>query len=187
MKEKLAALGTLLVSVLLSFCCTIPLALASLGLGSLGLGAFVKPLRPWLIGAALLFIGTGLWRVHSRKADRKSRALMWTAAAVFVLSVGTPYVIGFVRGEPAGALPYVPGPGERPLVVRLEGKVGPPCAAGCESQAQLALKALPGVRHVRVDHPRGEAHLSVLQDSVPSEDEIRRVLRAVGHDGRLQR
>jgi hypothetical protein len=187
MKDKLAALGTFCVSILLSFCCTIPLALASLGLGSLGLGAFVKPLRPWLIGAALVFIGTGIWRVHARASDRKSRALMWTAAAVFLVSVGTPYVVGFLRGGPAGELPYVPGPDERPMVVVIEGRVGPPCAAGCESQAQLALKALPGVRHVRVDHARGEAHLSVRKDSVPPEDEIRRVLRAVGHEGRLRR
>ena len=39
MKDKLAAIGSLVVTAILSTCCTLPLALASLGLGSLSLGS----------------------------------------------------------------------------------------------------------------------------------------------------
>ncbi len=186
MKEKFAALGTFVVSLLLSFCCTIPLALASLGLGSLGLGSFVKPLRPYLIVAALIFISLGLVRVYTRTSDRKSRILLWTAAAVFLLSVATPYAIGFFSGEAAGELPYVPGPGERRVLIQLEGPLEA-CPAGCEGRAQLALKSLPGVRHVRVDHARKEAELWAAADAELSDAETGRVLRAVGHNGRIKR
>jgi hypothetical protein len=185
MKEKLAALGAFLISILLSFCCTLPLALASLGLGSLGLGAVLKPWRPYLIAAAVVFISAGLWRVRHRNADRKSKALLWTAAGVLALSVAAPYAIGWWSGGTDGAGPLPLDPGERVVVIVLEGELEA-CPAGCEGRAQLALRGLPGVRYVRVNHGRREAELVLKKDAVLDPADVARVLRAVGHAGRLK-
>jgi hypothetical protein len=99
MKEKADDALSFAASALLSFCCTLPLALASLGLGSLGLGASVlKPWRPYMLAvgaAALLF---GLFTVHRPGRSRANRILLWCAAALFAVVAATPYVVGWARG-----------------------------------------------------------------------------------------
>src|SRR5688500_3368822 len=98
MKEKVAAALSFLASALLSFCCTLPLALASLGLGSLGLGGVLKPARPYMIAVGALALAYGLITVHRRGRSRGNKILLWSAAAVFVLAAGTPYAVGWYRG-----------------------------------------------------------------------------------------
>src|SRR5213076_2751072 len=97
MKDKLAAIGSLLVSAALSTCCTLPLALASLGLGTLSLGSLIHPIRPYMIGVSVSVLTFGFFRVYARPSSTKNRVLMWISAAVFAIVVGTPYVVTFVR------------------------------------------------------------------------------------------
>src|SRR5262245_1051598 len=97
MKDKLAAIGSLILTAALSTCCTLPLALASLGLGSLSLGSFIHPIRPYMIGVAAALLTFGFFRVYARPATKKNRILMWVSASVFVVVVATPYVFTYVR------------------------------------------------------------------------------------------
>src|SRR5215510_10223975 len=97
MKDKLAAIGSLLVTAVLSTCCTLPLALASLGLGSLSLGTFIQPVRPFMIGLTAALLTFGFFRVYCRPPTTKNRVLMWVSAASFVVVVATPYAVTYVR------------------------------------------------------------------------------------------
>jgi hypothetical protein len=178
MKERFAALGSLLASALLSFCCTIPLALASLGLGALGLGSVLRPWRPVLLAVSAALLGAGFIVVHRRRsADRKNRILLWIAAAAFVVTTAAPPLL-----RPGTV---APGPGERVAVVELEARPDG-CPSGCEGHASLALRSLPGVLRVAVDLERGEATLILRAGADLDADDVARVLRAVGHRGRLR-
>jgi len=181
MKDKLAAIGSLLLSAVLSTCCTLPLALASLGLGSLSLGSVIHPVRPYMIGLSAAVLTFGFFRVYARPSTKKNRVLMWVSAAVFAVVVGTPYAVTMVRDsrEP----PLVEEPGTRRMVIHIDNIE---FAACCEGPAKETLGALPGVRKVRINHLRKEAELLVRQDAEIDDALVTRALKAVDHTGHIK-
>ncbi len=180
MKEKIAAFGSLILSAVLSTCCTLPLALASLGLGSLGLGSVIKPVRPYMIGVALVLLAFGFYRVHSKPSAVKNRALMWVAAVVFLVVVGTPYAVTFFRGDP---MEIALEPGTRRVIVQLDDVSYRAC---CEPPAKDALNALPGVKRVYVNHRSKEAILIVDKDAQIDNATVMRTLEAVNNRGHIK-
>jgi hypothetical protein len=183
MKDKLAAIGSLLVTAALSTCCTLPLALASLGLGSLSLGSVVHPLRPYMIGIAAALLTFGFFRVYARPSTTKNRVLMWVSAGIYLVVVLTPYAVTYVRDR-AEDPPGADEPGTRRVVVQLDEIE---YAACCEGPAKETLGALPGVRKVRINHLRREAILVVRADTEIDDDMIARALRAADHTGHIKR
>jgi hypothetical protein len=181
MKDKIAAIGSLVLSAALSTCCTLPLALASLGLGSLSLGSIIHPIRPYMIGVAVALLTLGFFRVYSRPATRKNRVLMWVSAGVFVVVVGTPYAVTWVRDGDEG--PAIVEPGTRKIVVHIDNIE---FAACCEGPAKETLGALPGVRQVRINHRRKEATLIVRSDAEIDDALVVRALKAVDHTGHIK-
>ncbi len=181
MRDKLAAIASLVVTAVLSTCCTLPLALASIGLGSLSLGTVIHPLRPYMIGLSAALLTFGFIRVYTRPATRKNRILIWISAAVFAVVVVTPYGVTFVRD---GDEPEVAEePGTRRIVVHIENIEFSAC---CEGPAKETLGALPGVRHVRINHRRKEAILTVRQDAEIDNPMVVRALKAVDHVGHIK-
>ena len=182
MKDKLAAIGSLILSAVLSTCCTLPLALASLGLGSLSLGSIIHPIRPYMIGVSVSLLTFGFFRVYARPSSTKNRVLMWISAAVFAIVVGTPYAVTFVRdgGEESMAPDE---PGTRKIAVHIDNIE---FAACCEGPAKETLGALPGVRRVRINHRRKEAILVVREDAEIDDALVARALRAVDHTGHIK-
>jgi len=181
MREKLAAIGSLVITALLSTCCTLPLALASLGLGSLSLGSFIHPIRPYMIGVAAAFLTFGFFRVYSMPSTKKNRILMGVSAGVFLVVVATPYVVSYLRED--ADLPLVDEPGTRRVVVHIDNLEFLAC---CEGPAKETLSALPGVRMVRIHRRRKEAVLIVRQDAEINDEMIARALSAVDHTGHIQ-
>jgi hypothetical protein len=181
MKDKLAAIASLVVTAVLSTCCTLPLALASLGLGSLSLGALIHPIRPYMIGVACSLLTFGFFRVYSRPSTKKNRILMWISTGVFAVVVATPYIATYVRDGREDTTPDPPG--TRRLVVQLSDIEYASC---CEGPAKETLGALPGVRRVRINHRRKEAVLVVTQDAEIDNAMIADALRAVDTTGHLK-
>jgi mercuric ion transport protein len=64
----LGAAGALIASIGTLSCCVLPLALFSLGASGAWMGNLtaLAPYQPWFIGAAVLLIGVGFWRVYRR-------------------------------------------------------------------------------------------------------------------------
>jgi hypothetical protein len=182
MKDKLAAIGSLVLSAVLSTCCTLPLALASLGLGSLSLGSVIHPVRPFMIGLSAAILTFGFFRVYATPSTRKNRILMWVSAAVFAVVVGTPYVVTYVRDSREEEL-AADLPGERKIVVHIDNIE---IAACCEGPAKETLGALPGVRRVRINHRRKEAILIVRSDAEIDDAMVSRALKAVDHTGHIK-
>jgi hypothetical protein len=181
MKDKLAAIASLVVSVVLSTCCTLPLAMASLGLGSLGLGSLIHPIRPYMIGLACFLITFGFIRVYSRPSTRKNRIFIWVAAAVFLVVVATPYIVTYVREGSDDPTPDPPA--TRRLVVQLNDLEYASC---CEGPAKETLGALPGVRRVRINHRRQEAVLVIDQGAEIDNAQVSAALKAVDYTGHLK-
>jgi hypothetical protein len=181
MRDKLAAIGSFLLTAVLSTCCTLPLALASLGLGSLSLGSIIHPIRPYMIGVAVAMLTFGFFRVYVQRSTTQNRVLMWASAAFFVVVVGTPYVVTYVRDSED--TPIVLEPGTRKIVVHIDNI---DFAACCEGPAKETLAALPGVRRVHVNHRRKEATLVVREDAEIDNAMIARALRAVDHAGHIK-
>lgn len=183
MKEKVAAAASFVASALLSFCCTLPLALASLGLGSLGLSSLLKPWRPAMLAVGAASLLYGLITVHLRGRSRANKILLWSAAAVFVVAVGTPYVVGWARSvyDPPPEIEVEPD--ARKIVVHLDGA---DCPAGCDGRALEALDALPGVRRVYIDHARSEAILVAGPEAEVDAASIDRALRAANCKGHVK-
>jgi hypothetical protein len=182
MKDKLAAIGSLLLSAVLSTCCTLPLALASLGLGSLSLGSIIHPVRPVMIGLSAAVLAFGFIRVYATPSTRKNRILMWVSAAVFVVVVGTPYAVTYLR-DSGEEDPAVDEPGTRKVVVHIDNIE---LAACCEGPAKETLGALPGVRKVRINHLRKEAILIVRSEAEIDDAMVSRALKAVDHTGHIK-
>jgi len=181
MKDKLAAIGSLLVTAALSTCCTLPLALASLGLGSLSLGSIIHPVRPYMIGVAAALLTFGFFRVYARPTTTKNRILMWVSAGVFAVVVATPYVVTYVRDSREDST--ADEPGTRRIVVHLSNIE---FAACCEGPAKETLGALPGVRRVRINHLRKEATLVVRNEAEIDNAMVSRALQAVAHTGHIK-
>ena len=183
MKEKLAAVGSLVASALLSFCCPVPLVLASLGLGSLGLSSFIWPIRPYLIGLSFILLSVGFLRVYRRPSAKANRVLLWISAAAFVIGVITPYVVTAIGPGHDEELPPIDEPGTRRIVVKVDNLAWAPCCAG---PAKEALRALPGVKQVVVSYSKKQAVLIVLKDAEIDQALVSRTLAAVNHRGHIQ-
>jgi hypothetical protein len=181
MKDKLAAIASLLLSAVLSTCCTLPLALASLGLGSLSLGSLIHPIRPYMIGVSCFLLCFGFFRVYARPSTPKNRILMWVSAGVFLVVVATPYIATYVREGRDDPTPDPPA--TRRLVVQLNDIEYASC---CEGPAKETLSALPGVRRVRINHWRKEAILVVDNDAEIDNAMISAALKAVDYTGQLK-
>lgn len=183
MKEKLAAALSFLASAVLSFCCTLPLALASLGLGSLGFAGVLKPARPYMLTLGAIALAYGLVTVHLKGRSRANRILLWSAAGVFVLAAGAPYAVGWFRGvyDPPPEIEMEPD--ARKVLIHLDGA---DCPAGCDGRALEALDALPGVRRVYIDHARSEAILIAGPEAEVDDASVERALRAASCKGHIK-
>lgn len=87
-----------------SFCC-LPLGLGVLGLGSLTLAAWLQPLRPYLLGATLLFLAGAFYQAYRPEppgcapdgscsappSRRRQRVFLWVITFVTLTLVTFPY------------------------------------------------------------------------------------------------
>ena len=86
----LAALSALL--------CCLPFGLVG-ALGLASIGVWIAPLRPWLLGAAVLLLIFGFWQLYRRgkqcsiQRSLVSVTLFWIAVAVVVLVTIFPQLI----------------------------------------------------------------------------------------------
>lgn len=91
-----------------SVCCTLPIVVAVLGVGSAALGAALAPLTPWFTGLTVLLLGFAFYRAYrpvpcepgeacAVPASRKrQRLILWIVTLVALLLVTFPYYSAFV-------------------------------------------------------------------------------------------
>lgn len=110
---SLGVVGSLIAAIGTLSCCVVPLALFSLGVSGAWIGNLtaLSPYQPYFVGAALLFLGIGFWRVYrSQKIEcaegtycarprsrRLIKAALWFAVvlvfAAIAFNVAAPYFL----------------------------------------------------------------------------------------------
>jgi hypothetical protein len=85
------------IAALSTLACCLPIGIAG-GLGLVAVGAWLRPFRSWLLGAALVLLAVGFLQLyHNRmKCARRSRlsvVLFWVAALIVLAVLLFPQVI----------------------------------------------------------------------------------------------
>jgi hypothetical protein len=87
-----------ILAALSALSCCLPFGIVG-ALGLAGLSAWIAPLRPWLLGAAVLLLVLTCWQLYRRGAQcsiRRSRvsvALFWLAVVVVFLVLLFPQIV----------------------------------------------------------------------------------------------
>ncbi len=95
--EKGAPAAAILAALSALTCC-LPFGIVGL-LGLASVSVWIAPLRPWLLGAAVLLLALGFWQIYRRRNQcnaRRSRvsvALYWLAVVIVLLVTVFPQLI----------------------------------------------------------------------------------------------
>jgi hypothetical protein len=95
--ERGAPAAAILAALSALMCC-LPFGIAG-ALGLASMGVWIAPLRPWLLGAAVLLLVLGFWQIYrkgnqcSARRSPVSVALFWVAVAVVALIMIFPQLI----------------------------------------------------------------------------------------------
>jgi len=93
-----AAPAAAILAALSALTCCLPFGIVG-ALGLASISVWIAPLRPWLLGAAVLLLVLSFWQIYRRgkqcdaKRSRVSVTLFWVAVAVVVLVTIFPQVI----------------------------------------------------------------------------------------------
>ena len=151
-----------------SMCCLGPALLALVGLGGLGVGAFLGRYHWWFIGAAITLLAFG-WRNALREArrcrteacatsqGRTTRLVLTVASAVIAVVVGLN--VYTYAGQYRSALGRPGAPEHAALTAVVIPVKGMTCWS-CELTVESSLKGLPGVHSVEANVNEQAAHVS---------------------------
>lgn len=187
MKERSAAVGSLIAGLLASACCIGPLLLGAVGFGSLGLATALAPLRPWLLGLTVVLIGTGFYLAYrpqvaevcapgqacAKPASRRNQRL-----GVWIVTVLSAALATYPSW---GARPTVSeetaSPIEQPSSLVVLDVRGMTCAA-CEGGIESELLKVSGVVQASASFDLGRAEVRVLSPAPRVESLITAVEKA---------
>jgi hypothetical protein len=92
-----AAPAAAILAALSALACCLPFGLVG-ALGLATVSVWIEPLRPWLLGAAVLLLFLGFWQIYSRGnqcagRSRVSVVLFWLAVVVVLFVTVFPQLI----------------------------------------------------------------------------------------------
>jgi hypothetical protein len=96
--ENISSMGTIFASFLAASCCIGPAIFVIFGTSASFMSSlsFLEPLRPYLLGAAILLLGFSFWKLYLKKQDcncekdfrsrKVARGIFWVGIVAFVFS-----------------------------------------------------------------------------------------------------
>jgi mercuric ion transport protein len=115
LKEKTVLGGAVVAAFLASLCCILPLVFVLLGIGSLGMAAIFEPLRPFMMGGAVILLAFAYYWIYFKSdksascapgeecatnpASRASRLGLWVATFAIILFALTPYITAAIANR----------------------------------------------------------------------------------------
>lgn len=102
-RDSLLNVSAIVAALGASICCTLPIIVAVLGVGSAALAAALAPLTPWFTGLTVLLLGFAFYRAYRPvecepgeecavpAGRRRQRVILWIVAVVALLLVTFPY------------------------------------------------------------------------------------------------
>ena len=136
-----------------SLCCTGPLLLAGLGVGSLAGFAWLEPTRPYLALAAVGLLGWAFWRsyrpraveaccsIEERKGLSLQRKSLWGIASLVLVLLAFPYLqasLGNTEADSSAVINHTPGAQSTWAIAGLT-------CAGCAAGLEASLAATKGM------------------------------------------
>jgi mercuric ion transport protein len=203
-EERLAIGGAILAAIASGVCCVTPLLFVLLGLGAFGAAHAFEVARPYMLGAAVLFLAYGFYRTYFRRAqscapgeacatkpvNRMSRALLWIGMAAVVAFALSPYYAGTLASrlsaKPAVMAGQMQSATQQPAVAQAKYKVTGMDCASCETTIRLALEKTQGVSRAEVSYGRGEA-LVEYDPNVTTPEKLRDAITGTGYQAEIKR
>ncbi len=195
-RRLLAAAGSVVMALLASACCWVPLLFVGLGVLAVGISASLEAWRPVFLGATAVFLGVGFYFAYFRKKpcepgaacaangrsrNRIQRITLWCATIVALTVSLFPHYAGNVLR----AL----HPGQN---VAAEGRavelsiVGMTCDA-CSVAVERELLAVPGVVSSSADYSRAHATIRIADGAEPTDQAPVDAVKRAGYEAALQR
>jgi copper chaperone CopZ len=182
-------LGAIFAALAASSCCTVPLLLATLGLGGAAAFAGIAKYRPLLLGVAAVMLSTGFYLTYRRRRTtdacgcdepRRRRLpafVLWLATVVTVVLAASPPILAKLSRQPES-----PSPGPfATAVVRVEGI---DCEA-CAIPIKRALSAAGGFDHLQLDV--AAQTVTIFYQPGPNRPEAYlRALETLGYEARVE-
>ena len=199
--ERLAVGGAVMAAIAASLCCIGPLLFVLLGLGAFGAATAFDSARPYLLGAAVLFLAFGFYRTYFRReaacapgeacavkpVNRAGRAALWIAAVAVLAFALSPYYAGaLARRVAAKSAAPVATALQQPASARATFKVSGMTCAGCETTIKLALEQTPGVRNSEVSYDKGEAAVE-YDPAVTTPEKLREAISQTGYPAEVKK
>lgn len=187
--QRVSAAGALLAAVLASACCWLPLMLVGVGTSAAGLAGLSEALRPYLLIATAMLLGTGFFLAYrpqrtcvddeecrSPRPERTSRLGLWLVAVVALVSVFLPDIMGAaVADTPIETT--VPESAD----VRTYQVTGMTCA-GCAIHVREAIEAIDAVKSARVVYEAATVTVA-LRTSI-DDGQIMAAIASLGYVGK---
>jgi copper chaperone CopZ len=198
MKDKAVMGSSIAAAVAASLCCIGPFLALILGISSSGVVSAFGPLRPYLLGLALLLLIAAFYlsyrkrdpmcedRVCKTVGARRTRSILLTVTTLFVMLFALfPYYSGILLKAQAKNLALAGEPqvssdpskaNEATTTILINGMT----CGGCAVQVRSALEKAPGVKSADVSYEKAQAVI-VYDRGVTNPDAIRRVIEATGY------
>lgn len=188
--------GAIAAAFAASLCCIAPLVFVLLGVGAFGAATMFETARPYLLGAAVLFLAFGFYRAYFRREKAcapdgtctvnpmsgASRVGLWFASAAVLAFALSPYYAGALARRittPAGQAAQTQG-AQQPAEAQARFKVTGMTCAGCEATIKLALEQSAGVRKAEVSYERGDA-VATYDPNTTTPDKLCKSINETGY------
>lgn len=140
-KAKLTMTGAVFTAVIASLCCIGPIAIATIGVGSIAAFSVIWEYRPYLIGFTVVLLGLAFYLTYRKRevvcedgsckvesAGKWKKLSVWFATLVAALAIAFPYI----------SVPQTQTDSQSPiaaaaLVLKIDGMDCRGCAAGLEA------------------------------------------------------
>ena len=189
----LATIGSIFLAIAASACCWLPMLLLATGVSAAGAGSFLGPLRPFLLGFAVVLLGIGLYVTYRPRRvecgpdgscsaprqpwlQRIGRYGLWFSLLLVAASALMPRYAGGFRHASTNSLQS--SIATDTLVL---GVAGMSCA-GCEPAIEEALSRVPGVVAAKVSYDTKHATVTVARAKSPSRLALVTAVHAAGYE-----
>lgn len=192
-KESVAVGGAVLTALGASLCCLGPLLALTFGVGAFGAATTFASARPYLLGAAVLALAFGFYRIYygreacapdgtcaTKPVSRTTRLSLWLASVAVLIFALSPYYVGALTRRLGPHQEKEAAATAQPATARVTFNVSGMTCAGCETTIKLTLEQTPGVRRAEVSYERGEAVVE-YDPNVTSTDKLRAVINETGY------
>ena len=188
--------SSVVVAVLASFCCVLPIVFALTGITIMGASAAFAEWRPYLLTVAFGLLGLGFYfsyrpakakcgpgGVCARPIPKHSgRLMLWLATGAVIIFAAFPYFSGTVaelllsQSNSVAAQTSQSQPSLQHASIAIEGM---DCAA-CATAIENKLKAVPGVREAKVSFEHGTAEVDYETGSA-SIEQLEKAVEEAGY------